>query len=88
MNKPNAATFEVGDEVSFAAVQGMRYGAVVRLLPDAVEILFEDGRKEIHKARDRALRLLKKAQSASSDRGRPVSSDIEEVRRAEIHRGK
>lgn len=87
INKPRPQpVFEVGDEISYAAANGMRYGSVVRSLPDAIEIQFEDGRKEIHKARDRALRILKKAHPAADDRERPTSRDIDEVRRSETNR--
>ena len=87
-HKPQPPNYEVGDEISYAAANGMRYGSVVRVLPDAIEVQFEDGRKEIHKTRDRVLRLLKKAHPAPDDRARPKIRDIEDVRRSEIRRGR
>lgn len=97
MNKGRTPVFKAGDEVSFAVPSGVLYGTVSRLLGEgdsaAVEIEFEDGRKEIKKVRDRALSLLRRASGASeeeerhSDRGRLTDPDIERVRRGEQRRG-
>ena len=97
MNKGQTQTFKAGDEVSFALPSGVLYGTVLRLLGDrdsaAVEIQFEDGRKEIKKVRDKALSLLRRASGASeeeerhSDRGRLTDPDIERVRKGEQRRG-
>ncbi len=86
MNKPHAPVYEVGDEISYATTNGIRYGSVTRLLPDAIEIQFEDGRKEIHKTRDRAMRLLRRSHPSSDDRPKPTIREIEEVRRSEVRR--
>ena len=93
MNKPDRLQFRVGDEVSFAMPSGMLYGTITRVLgagdSAAVEIEFEDGRKEIKKARDRSLNLLRRASGASeeeerhSDRERLRDPDIERIRRSE-----
>jgi hypothetical protein len=72
----------------------MLYGEIVRLLEggQAVEIQFEDGRREIKKARDRALRLLRRASGASelderhADRTRTRDREIDEVRRSDIRK--
>ena len=97
MNKGRTPAFKTGDEVSFAVPSGVLYGTVSRLLGDgesaAVEIEFEDGRKEIKKVRDRALSLLRRASGASeeeerhSDRSRLTDPDIERVRKGEQRRG-
>jgi hypothetical protein len=81
------------DEVSYAAPSGMLYGTVTRVLGEgesaAIEIEFEDGRKEIKKVRDRALRLLRRASGASEeeerhqDRARLRDPDIARVIRQE-----
>jgi hypothetical protein len=86
--------YGLGDEISYAFGSGMAYGAVVRLLEggEAVEIQFEDGRREIKKARDRALRLLRRASGASeqderhADRTRGRDREIDEVRRSDIRK--
>ena len=97
MNKGRTPAFKPGDEVSFAVPSGVLYGSVSRVLGEgdsaAVEIEFEDGRKEIKKVRDRALSLLRRASGASeeeerhSDRARLTDPDIERVRRGEQKRG-
>ncbi|MFY9221187.1 MAG: hypothetical protein WAQ98_00880 [Blastocatellia bacterium] len=89
--------YRIGDEISFAAPQGMFYGTVVKLIPDpvspAVEIEFEDGRKEVKKAKDRAMRILRRASGKSEmeEKRGPGSKmrdyDIDEVRRSEQRRG-
>ena len=96
MNKHAPVNFNVGDGVAYALPSGMLYGTVLRVLGDgdskAIEIEFEDGRKEIKKARDRALSLLKRASGTSEkeemQRGkeRLKDFDIERVRRGDIHR--
>ena len=97
MSKGQTLSFQPGDEVSFAMPAGVLYGTVSRVLGEgdsaAVEIEFEDGRKEIKKVRDRALSLLRRASGASeeeerhSGRGRPTDLDIERIRRGEQRRG-
>lgn len=92
MNK-SQTDFRPGDEVSYAMPSGMLYGTVTRLLGSgedaAVEIEYEDGRKEVKKVRDRALNLLRRAGGASEeeerhkDRERLRDPDIERVRRGE-----
>jgi hypothetical protein len=93
MNKERATSLRPGDEVSFAAPSGMLYGTVTRLLGEgdsaAVEIEFENGRKEVKKLRDRSLSLLRRASGLSeeeerhSDRRRLTDPDIERIRKGE-----
>ena len=86
--------FGVGDEVSYAVGAGMIYGEVVRILEQgqAVEIQFEDGRRELKRSRDRALRLLRRASGKSeideshSDRVKSRDREIDEVRRCDVRR--
>ncbi|MBO0859187.1 MAG: hypothetical protein J2P21_12055 [Chloracidobacterium sp.] len=90
-SKSRNTTFGVGDEVSYVFGSGIAYGEVVRLLEGgaAVEISFEDGRREIKKSRDGALRLLRRASGASemeersSDRERPRDHEVGEVFRSD-----
>ena len=55
----------------------------------AIEISFEDGRREIKKSRDGALRLVRRATGASeaeesrSDRSRVRDFEIDEIRRSD-----
>jgi hypothetical protein len=96
MNKGHRTDFKQGDEVSYAMPSGVLYGTVVRLLGTgesaAVEIEFEDGRKEIKKVRDRALSLLRRASGASekeerhADRDRLRDPDIQRLFRSEQRR--
>ncbi|MBL8151222.1 MAG: hypothetical protein JNN15_14960 [Blastocatellia bacterium] len=97
-SKPETARgYQVGDEISFASAQGMMYGTVIKLINDpsspAVEIEFEDGRKEIKKVKDRALHLVRRATGRSEIdemRGKRKWSrdqDIEDVRRSDQRRG-
>src|ERR1044071_7853942 len=93
MNKAHPVTFRQGDEVSYAMPSGMLYGTVARVLgageSSAVEIEFEDGRKEVKKVRDRALSLLRRAGGMSEeeerhkDRERLHDPEIERIRRSE-----
>jgi len=96
MNKGHRTDFKTGDEISYAMPAGMLYGTVSRLLgageSAAVEIQFEDGRKEIKKVRDRALSLLRRASGASeeeerhADRERLHDPEIERLFRSEQRR--
>ena len=87
-------SFTVGDEVSYAVGSGVGYGEVIRVLDGggAIEILFEDGRREIKRSKDRALRLLRRASGNSeederhADRGTSRDQEIDEVRRSDIKR--
>jgi hypothetical protein len=93
MNKGHRTDFKKGDEVSYAMPSGILYGTVARVLgaddSAAVEIEFEDGRKEIKKVRDRALNLLRRASGVSeeeerhADRERLRDPDIQRVYRSE-----
>ena len=93
MNKPRVTNFRAGDEISYAGGSGMMYGTVTRVLgageSGAVEIEWEDGRKEVKPVKDRALALLRRASGASeieekhSDRRRLSDPDIESIRRSE-----
>ncbi|OYT72884.1 MAG: hypothetical protein CFK52_03530 [Chloracidobacterium sp. CP2_5A] len=92
----NRFEYRIGDEVSFAAGHGMQYGEIARIVtpgPDgAIEILWEDGRREIKKTRDRAIRLLRRASGASEldehrgGRRRGFDNEISEVRRDDARR--
>ena len=90
-SKSRNTSYSVGDEVSYAFGSGIAYGEVARLLEGgaAVEILFEDGRREIKKSRDGALRLVRRATGASeleekrSDRDRLRDQEIGEVFRSD-----
>jgi hypothetical protein len=90
-NKSRNTAYKVGDEVSYVFGSGIVYGDVVRILEGgaAVEIQFEDGRREIKKARDGSLRLLRRASGASeieeerSDRNRVRDYEIDAVRRSD-----
>jgi hypothetical protein len=92
--KPRNINFGVGDEVSYVFGSGIVYGEVTRLLEGgaAVEILFEDGRREIKKSRDGALRMIRRASGASeleeqrSDRDRVRDSEIGDVFRSDKNR--
>lgn len=88
MNKGHRTDFNKGDEVSYAMPAGMNYGTVIRVLgadeSAAVEIEFEDGRREIKKVRDRALSLLRRATGISEEEER--HSDRDRLRDPEIQR--
>ena len=94
-NKHRNITYTLGDEVSYVFGNGIVYGEVTRLLEggQAVEISFEDGRREIKKARDGALRLLRRAsglseaQEENKDRAKSRDTDIADVMRGDIRRG-
>jgi len=93
MNKSRLTSYRPGDEVSYAMPSGMLYGTVTRVLGEgessAIEVEFEDGRKEIKKIRDRALNLLRRASGVSEEeerhgsRERLQDPDIERIRRSE-----
>lgn len=93
MNKARVMNFRIGDEISYAAPSSMMYGTVARVLGSgesaAIEIEWEDGRKEIKPIRDRALALLRRASGVSeveekhADRRRLSDSEIESVRRSD-----
>ncbi|MCS6807131.1 MAG: hypothetical protein RMM98_10065 [Acidobacteriota bacterium] len=87
MNKGKAKSrdYKVGDEVSYALAAGIRYGTVVSVFGEVVEIEFEDGRKEMKKVSDDRLRLLRRAQSERDDRDRH-RQDIRELYRSEVRR--
>jgi hypothetical protein len=92
--KPHDTRYGVGDEISYAFGSGMAYGEITRLLEGgaAVEIHFEDGRREVKKARDGALRLLRRASGASeiderhADRAISRDREIDEVRRSDVRK--
>jgi len=88
MGKPQIE-FHVGDEVMYAGTSHIRYGTVVRLLGEGyaqlVEIEFEDGKKEMKKARDRTLRLLRR-KVQESPRPEYRDREAEEVRRSEVRK--
>ena len=88
MNKGRPLTYRLGDEISYAMPSGVLYGTVTRVIGEgessAVEIEFEDGRKEIKKVRDRALSLLRRATGKSEEEER--HSDRERLRDPEIDR--
>jgi hypothetical protein len=96
MNKGHRTDFNKGDEVSYAMPSGVLYGTVTRVLGSgesaAVEIDFEDGRKEIKKVKDRALSLLRRASGASeeeerhADRERLSDVEIQRIFRSEQHK--
>jgi len=74
----------------------MRYGTVHRIIGTgdqaSIEIEFEDGGREVHRMRDRALSLLRRASGASvrdeetADRQRLKDFDVEAVRKSDQRR--
>lgn len=90
-SKSKDTNYGLGDEISYAFGSGIAYGEVTRLLEGgaAVEISFEDGRREIKKSRDGALRLVRRSSGASeaeesrSDRSRARDSEIDDIRRSD-----
>ena len=95
-NRPSPKSYGVGDEISYVFGSGIVYGEIVGLLEGgaAVEILFEDGRREIKKSRDGALHLIRRATGVSemeernSDRGRVRDWSVSEIIRGEKRRGR
>lgn len=93
---PQSKLYGVGDEVAYALGKGMRYGSVVRVIGEGdqatVEISFEDGGREVHKAKDRALSLLRRASGMSArdeevkDRRKISDPDVESVRKSDQRR--
>ena len=96
MNKVHRTDFKKGDEVSYSMPAGVHYGSVIRVLGTdesaAVEIEFEDGRKEIKRVNDRALSLLRRASGISEEEERHADRDplrdmdIQRVYRSEKHK--
>jgi hypothetical protein len=96
MNKAGPTRYQSGDGVSYSVASGVAYGTVLRVLGDgdtaAVEIEFEDGRKEIKRVRDRALSLLRRASGASEVQEQRTGAerlkdfDVERVRRSQQRR--
>ncbi|MEW6127431.1 MAG: hypothetical protein AB1757_10360 [Acidobacteriota bacterium] len=96
MTKPSTVKYRIGDEISYAQGSGVLYGEIVRLIGEgesgAVEIQFENGRKEIKPIKDKALHLLRRASGASEEeernknRSRLRDYDIDEVIRSERRR--
>lgn len=96
-NTPKRFEYRVGDEISYAMHSGVMYGEVVRVVTPgengAVEIEWEDGRLEIKKVRDQALRLLRRRSGVSEvdeQRGprpsRQRDAEIAEVRRGDLRK--
>ncbi len=93
-NEKRAFEYRVGDEVSFAMHNGMLYGEVVKVVTPgengAIEIEFEDGRREVKKVKDRGLRLVRRRSGvteADEQRGprerRQFDSDIRDTFRSD-----
>ncbi|NBO63886.1 MAG: hypothetical protein EBU88_03350 [Acidobacteria bacterium] len=95
-NRPSPGNYGIGDEISYVFGSGILYGEIVGLLEGgaAVEILFEDGRREIKKSRDGALHLIRRASGKSEVEERNVDRDrlrdwgVAEVIRSEKRRGR
>jgi len=95
--KGGTPSFAAGDDIAYAMGKGMRYGSVIRVIGTgdqaAVEIQFEDGGKEIHRVKDRALSLLRRASGLSErdeelgDRKKAQDFGIKEVMKSDIRRG-
>src|SRR6185436_7537130 len=93
-NKSKSINYGVGDEVSYVFGNGIAYGEVLRVLEggQAIEIQLEDGRREVKKSRDGALRLLRRATGASEleehnhERTRSRDTEIDEVMRSDVRR--
>ncbi len=81
--------FQVGDEVMYAGAASVRYGTVIRVIgagnAQMVEVEFEDGKRELKKASDRALRLLRR-KVTEEVRQEFRDREVEEVRRSETRR--
>jgi hypothetical protein len=92
--KPKNLNYGVGDEISYTFGSGIVYGEVTRILEGgaAIEIQFEDGRREVKKTRDGALHLLRRVSGASeieeqrSNHNRVRNYEIDEVRRSDQRR--
>lgn len=92
--KSKNMNYGVGDEISYTYGSGISYGEIVRILEGggAVEILLEDGRREIKKSRDGALRLIRRVSGASeleesrSDRDKVRDYEIDAVRKSDQKR--
>jgi hypothetical protein len=92
--KSRNTNYSVGDQVSYTFGSGITYGEVTRILEGgaAIEIEFEDGRREIKKTRDGALHLLRRASGASeieeqrSNHSSVRNYEIDEVRRSDQRR--
>ena len=90
-SKSRNTSYGISDKVSYAFGSGIAYDEVMRLLESGatIEILFEDGRREIKKSRDGALRLLRRASGASeleerrSDREKLRDQEVSEVFRSD-----
>ncbi len=81
--------FQVGDEVLYAGAASVRYGTIIRVIgagnAQMVEVEFEDGKRELKKASDRALRLLRR-KGIEEVRREFRDREVEEVRRSETRR--
>ncbi len=81
--------FQVGDEVLYAGAASVRYGTIIRVIgagnAQMVEVEFEDGKRELKKASDRALRLLRR-KGTEEVRREFRDREVEEVRRSETRR--
>jgi len=81
--------FQVGDEVMYAGAASVRYGTIIRVIgagnAQMVEVEFEDGKRELKKASDRALRLLRR-KVTEEVRQEFRDREVEEVRRSETRR--
>jgi hypothetical protein len=87
MPAPQQSLYELKDEVSCATPHGMLYGTVIRIVSPgsngAVEVEYEDGRREIRKVTDRSMKVLKRANEPQREQRR---EDVDDVRRSEIRR--
>lgn len=93
MNKSRSRVYKVGDEIAYAMPSGMLYGTIIRVVGEgengAVEIEFEDGRRETKRVRESALSLLRRASGKSeveethSDRERLRDFEIERIRKSD-----
>ncbi|MBX7219184.1 MAG: hypothetical protein K1Y36_04500 [Blastocatellia bacterium] len=96
-NQKRTFEYRIGDEISYAGGSGMMYGEVVRIVTSgeagAVEIEWEDGRREIKKVRDQAIRLLRRrggVSEADEQRGprdkKQHDRDISEAYRSDLRK--
>ena len=96
--KRPAPTFGVGDEIAYALASGVRYGHVVRVIgagdQASIDVEFEDGGREVHRVKDRALSLLRRVSGESAmqeemrDRKRLHDPDVDAARKSDIRRGR